>query len=86
MRSFQKTMAGIENIGRFDKDRPKTGINSYIDLYANYCQALQNNYDYEDVKKFSEVVLKLNALDQDTQGTSTLRMKNWKPDEIVDAK
>lgn len=37
LRSYERTIATLESADRIDKNRPKTGINSYSDLFANYC-------------------------------------------------
>ena len=89
LRSFEQTMSGLEQLGILDKEGRKTGINKFTDLYAVYLNALQNDYDFEDIRKFGEVVRKcasLNAADHRSFSHSTLRMTNWKSDEAVSEK
>ena len=90
LRSYQQTMQGLEQLKILDKDRPKTGVNKFTDLYAVYLNAVQNDYDFEDVRKFGEVVRRCQNAESQELGHSlshsTLHMKNWKPDEAVSAK
>lgn len=43
----------------------ENGIKSYPDLMAVYFNALQNDYDAEDIRKFSYVVRNLQSYDLD---------------------
>lgn len=83
-------MNSLEQLGILDKDRRKTGINKFTDFYAVYLNAMQNDYDFEDIRKFGEVVRKCATLNTDNHlsrslSQSTLRMSNWKPNEAVSA-
>jgi hypothetical protein len=53
------------------------GITCYSDLFSVYLTGIQNNYADEDIKKFSEVIRKLQTLDTDRRGSNNLRMKSW---------
>lgn len=55
---------------------------------AVYYNALQNDYDLEDIRKFSYVVRNLHSYDFDNNSMlltapTPLRMKDWDPDQNV---
>ena len=63
LRSFQQTMVSLEKLNILDKDRRKTGVNKFTDFYAVYLNAVQNDYDFDDVRKFGEVIRRYQIID-----------------------
>ena len=56
-------MMSLEKLNILDKDRRKTGINNFTDFYAVYLNSVQNDYDFDDVHKFGEVIRRCQIID-----------------------